>query len=187
MCKCMKFTHVWTAHVHNCLHTCIKCTLNYTNVWSAHVHNRHVHSSCTCAVHTCYVYGMATVSRLLKNIRLFCRISSLLLGSFAKETYHFKEPNNRSHPMTPYYTLRVHHMWTPHNCRQLCTYMYIRHVYTYTTYVLYIHICAYTTYMYIQHTCCIYIYTQHTCCAYIYRKSNSGIAVVITTKLQTGT
>ena len=28
----------------------------------------------------------------------FCRIPSLLQGSFAKETYHFKEPTNRRHP-----------------------------------------------------------------------------------------
>ena len=32
-------------------------------------------------------------------IGLFCRISSLLQGSFAKETYHFKAPTNRSHPI----------------------------------------------------------------------------------------
>ena len=38
------------------------------------------------------------MSRVLKIIGLFCRISSLLQGSFAKETYHFKEPTNRSHP-----------------------------------------------------------------------------------------
>jgi len=44
-------------------------------------------------------YGVATISRLLKMIGLFCRISSLLWGSFAKETYHFKEPTNRSHPI----------------------------------------------------------------------------------------
>jgi len=46
--------------------------------------------------HSC---GGATVSRLLKMIGLFCRISSLLWGSLAKETYHFKEPTNRSHPI----------------------------------------------------------------------------------------
>jgi len=34
-----------------------------------------------------------------KMIGLFCRIWSLLLGSFAKETYNFKEPTNRSHPI----------------------------------------------------------------------------------------
>jgi len=42
---------------------------------------------------------VATVSRLLKIIGLFCRIKSLLYGSFAKETYDFKEPTNRSHPI----------------------------------------------------------------------------------------
>ena len=41
-----------------------------------------------------YVYGVATMSRLLKITGLFCRISSLLQGSFAKETYNFKEPAN---------------------------------------------------------------------------------------------
>jgi len=45
-------------------------------------------------------YGVATISRLLKIIGLFCRISSLLQGSFAKETYNFKEPTNRSHPIS---------------------------------------------------------------------------------------
>jgi len=47
-------------------------------------------------------YGVASISRLLKKIGLFCRISSLLQGSFAKETYHFMEPTNRSHPIPVY-------------------------------------------------------------------------------------
>ena len=44
-------------------------------------------------------YGVATISRLLTMIGLFCRISSVFEGSFAKETYHFKEPTNRSRPI----------------------------------------------------------------------------------------
>ena len=44
-------------------------------------------------------YGVATISSLLQIVGLFCRISSRLWGSFAKETYHFKEPTNRSHPI----------------------------------------------------------------------------------------
>ena len=44
-------------------------------------------------------YGVATRSRLLEIIGLFCRISSLLQGSFAKETLDFKEPTNRSNPI----------------------------------------------------------------------------------------
>ena len=41
---------------------------------------------------------VATTCRLLKIIGLFCRIQSLLQGSFEKETYNFKESSNRSHP-----------------------------------------------------------------------------------------
>ena len=44
-------------------------------------------------------YGVATISRLLEMICLFCRILSLLWVSFAKETYHFKEPTSGSHPI----------------------------------------------------------------------------------------
>jgi len=39
--------------------------------------------------------GVATISMLHKNIGLFCKRA---LYS-AKETYHFKEPTNRSHPI----------------------------------------------------------------------------------------
>jgi len=44
-------------------------------------------------------YGVATISRLLKMMGLFCKISSLLQGSFAKGIYNFKERTNRSHPI----------------------------------------------------------------------------------------
>jgi len=55
-------------------------------------------------------YRVATVSRLLKIIGLFCRILSLLLGSFAKETCNVKEPTNRSHPIShvTYWLSHVH-------------------------------------------------------------------------------
>jgi len=55
---------------------------------------------------TSHIYGVATLSRFLRIIGLFCRISSLLQGSFAKETYNLKEPTDRSHPIA-HYTL--HH------------------------------------------------------------------------------
>jgi len=70
-----------------------------------HVQKQILHALCmyTCqnsrksARHSMY-YGVATISRLLKITGLFCRIQSLLQGSFANGTYHFKEPTNRSHP-----------------------------------------------------------------------------------------
>ena len=43
------------------------------------------------------------MSRRLKMIGLFGRISSVLWGSFAKETYDFKEPTSGSHPISPIY------------------------------------------------------------------------------------
>jgi len=42
---------------------------------------------------------VATVSTIDQIIGLFCRIQSLLKGSFAKETCNFIDPTNRSHPI----------------------------------------------------------------------------------------
>ena len=54
-------------------------------------------------------YEVAMLSRLLQIIGFFCRIWSLLEGSFAKETCNFKEPTNRSSPIpgccTSYWTM----------------------------------------------------------------------------------
>ena len=40
-----------------------------------------------------------SLSRLLQIVGLLCRISSLLWGSFAKETCNSKEPTSRNHPI----------------------------------------------------------------------------------------
>jgi len=45
-------------------------------------------------------YGVATISRLLKMIGLFCKRALSKRRYSAKETYNFKEPTNRSHPIT---------------------------------------------------------------------------------------
>jgi len=60
-----------------------KITQTYQNETSVRDHSR------------VYVkYGVATISRLLKIIGLFCRISSVLKSSCVKETYNFKESTN---------------------------------------------------------------------------------------------
>jgi len=52
----------------------------------------------------CYIECVASLCMTLFLMgtvalyRICCRISSLLQGSFAKETYDFKEPTSRSHP-----------------------------------------------------------------------------------------
>jgi len=45
------------------------------------------------------IYGVATVSRIDTIIGLFCRIASLLWGSFATETYNLINPTHHSHPI----------------------------------------------------------------------------------------
>ena len=52
----------------------------------------------TCVIHMCD-YGVAATSRLLKIKGLFCKRDLHNRRYFAKETYNFKEPPNRSHPI----------------------------------------------------------------------------------------
>jgi len=49
--------------------------------------------------HTARHYGVATDSRIDQIIGLFCKIMSLLQGSFTKETYDFIDPTDQSHPI----------------------------------------------------------------------------------------
>ena len=46
--------------------------------------------------------------------QFFCRISSLLQGSFAKETYNFKEPTNRSLPYSATHSKLAHYNTLPY-------------------------------------------------------------------------
>jgi len=44
-------------------------------------------------------YGVATISRLLKIIGLFCKRALQKRRYSTKETYNLNEPTNRSHPI----------------------------------------------------------------------------------------
>jgi len=108
MCK-QSTPHAYT-HTHDVTHIgytfwvllLILCTLilyiQYMYAQSTHHAYTHVTSHIFCTQNEC-CYGVATISRLLKMIGLFCRIWSLLYGSFEKETYIFKDATNRSHPI----------------------------------------------------------------------------------------
>ena len=103
-------SHIWMGHVTHTIESCphewfmshrtrylfkrISCSLQNESrhVWLCHITHKRVASHIQ-SRH----YGVASIRRLLKMIRLFCRISSLLYGSFAKETYNSKEPTDRSH------------------------------------------------------------------------------------------
>ena len=58
-----------------------------------------------------FMYGVAMVIRLLQIIGLFCRISSLVYGPFAKEPYNFLR--SLLTKATPYVMARVAHLCMP--------------------------------------------------------------------------
>ena len=82
MCDIIYIRYVWHTMYKTCVtyymcdvwHTiCVMCDITYVRyVW-----------------HNTFNYGVARISRIDKIIGLFCRMSSLLYGSFAKETYAF--------------------------------------------------------------------------------------------------
>ena len=59
-----------------------------------------IHGDCTDCSYCTVEYGVATVSSHLKIIGLFCTRALLKRRYSAKETYIFKEPDNRSHPIS---------------------------------------------------------------------------------------
>ena len=78
--------HIW---IHFVGHTPFTCHTHKYFLWDI-PHSCVTHINTYCGASFCA--HVATIGRLLKIIGLFCRISSLLTGSFAKETYNFKEP-----------------------------------------------------------------------------------------------
>jgi len=56
-------------------------------------------------------YGVATISRLLKITGLFCKRALWKRRFSAKETYDFKEPTNRSHPIGSRIWMKLWHLW----------------------------------------------------------------------------
>jgi len=56
-------------------------------------------------------YGVATISRLLQIIGLFCKGALQKRPIFSKETYNFKEPTKRSHAILVLLHIRMSHIY----------------------------------------------------------------------------
>jgi len=82
---------MWHIHVHRSVFV---CTLVTFHVWGG-IHVRQPTTFRVCHV----AYGVATISRLLKIIGLFCKRALQKRRYSAKETYNFKEPATRGHPI----------------------------------------------------------------------------------------
>jgi len=98
--ECVSHTYAWATHSYECVsHTYTWATHSYVvhmNVYVTPTHGPHIHThsyECVCHTYTwathSYVYVPFPygISRLPQITGLFCGISSLFQGSFAKETY----------------------------------------------------------------------------------------------------
>ena len=114
------------------------------HLWSVYVLTFYVQVCMHNHTRVCrYTYGVATMSRLLQIIGLFCKRALQNRLYFAKETYNFKKPTNRSHPICvnpswnmlhTYKYVRVH----------MCKYVHVTYVHMRKyVHVTYVHMCKY--------------------------------------------
>ena len=131
------YTHVYMRHdsftytyIRDPCHSHFKCVTHESHMSdTCDTRESHMWLICDSFNLVCMGYGVATMSRLLENIGLFCRIWSLLQGSFAKETHNFKEPTNRSHLLC--------HVWKE-SCRIWNKHMACSTTRTYATWLIHL-------------------------------------------------
>ena len=91
-----KFIHLNSDHLQvyvdipACIHICVYI---FIHTWISTSQKLHIYALVS-------TYGVATISRLLKIIRLFCKRALKKRRYSAKETHDLKEPTNRSHPIS---------------------------------------------------------------------------------------
>jgi len=102
------------------------------------------------SIHISFTYGVATISRMLKNIGLFCKRDLQKRPIFCKETYIFKHPTHRSHPISFMYRPYIIHISSIHYPYIISLFILIHaytsiyiHIHPYTS--IYIHIHPYTS------------------------------------------
>ena len=120
----MNHSHVWRQSITYCprtlwmsrppvICTMLQCERHDAVTWIIHICDMnlfcpqilwmsHPPDICTmlqCERHDAFSYGVATISRLLKSTGLFCKRAPYKRRYSAKETYNFKAPTHRSHPI----------------------------------------------------------------------------------------
>ena len=101
------FTHLCVYVWCTCLLQCVAVCCSVLQCVALCIHlltHSCVYVWCTCAVYHQFtrerdIYGVATISRLLKMIGHFCKTALWKRLYSAKKTFEFKEPTNRSHPI----------------------------------------------------------------------------------------
>jgi len=192
MCMCMHLMCMYTCVyiritcmcvcVYRCVCTQTHLTYMHLNVYAPHIMCMHDRESVLGRE-----YGVATCSRFLQIIGLFCKRALWKRWYSAKETYNFKERTNRSHPIVGY-TFRVPNRTTTWSlyaqsyeqsswywvCIAAHTMCIAAH--TMCTHDVCLHICIhiwcvditciYTLYLHTVSTHCIYTLYVHILCIY---------------------
>jgi len=122
-------SHIWMSHVTHKNESC--------HIWMSHVTYgwvmSHMKESCHIWVsHATYEEVMthikkcrvATISRLLRIIGLFCKRALSKRRYSAKETYNFKEPTNRSHPIE----VAQFQLWVATLCEGVISHVWKTHI-----------------------------------------------------------
>ena len=109
-------SHIWMSHVTHMNESCHSHEWVMSHIWTSHVTHMNVQQVIR-GVNNCWTwrrngffaadrwvlvfsnYGVATTSRMLKNIGLFCKRALQKRPVFCKETCIFKHPTHRSHPI----------------------------------------------------------------------------------------
>jgi len=117
----MYLVQLAACHIYMCI-----SVFTHTSVYTHISRCIHTHVDTT-TYRSALANGGASNSRLLKIIGLFCKRALSKRRYSAKETYHFKEPTNRSHPIAI-------HVLGPAACMTyIYVYIYIHpRIYTYT-------------------------------------------------------
>ena len=102
-------------------------------------------------IHLNMVYGVATISRMLKNIGLFCKRALQKRPVFCKETCIFKHLTHRSHPISDTFEYGISDTYVSLEC----TFLFLHMVAAYKkALVSSVHLFAYIyIYMYVYFTC----------------------------------
>ena len=137
------FLHTYAAHA--------------THVASLYMNMQHMpHMLHTYAAHASHdAYGVATISRMLKNIGLCCKRDLQKRPIFCKETYIFKHPTHRSHPISSNgyvfeheHAAHASHLLTFHACTANISYHFPPKIHTISEYFTEID----PHYMHVRHT-----------------------------------
>ena len=98
----------------SCLYIWLHLTRMHDSIYGCNWLDLCVRVTRLTTLHMAARYGVATMSRLLKKIGLFCKRALQKRRYSAKKTYNFKAPTHRSHPM-PYISIyKWHDFWLAH-------------------------------------------------------------------------